>query len=150
MPERIRGDNVLLQMFRTGEAVRELMAGAVAGTGITSNEYAVLGAIASLRSVSPTELASLLRVPPTTISRHVARMVDAELAVRSPNPSDRRSYLLELTDEGRSVVRVIAPRIRALVQQLRGRVNVDEIGAALTELEEAARAVALDSTTIRQ
>ena len=83
MVERLRGDNVLLQMFRTAEAVRELMHGAVAGSGITANEYAVLGAIASVRSVSPTELAALLRVPPTSISRHAARLVDAGLAVRS-------------------------------------------------------------------
>ena len=70
MTEGLRGDNVLLQMFRTAEATRELMLGAVAGTGISPNEYAVLSAIGVMRSVSPTELATLLRVPPTSISRH--------------------------------------------------------------------------------
>jgi DNA-binding MarR family transcriptional regulator len=150
MAERLRGDNVLLQMFRTSEAVRELMLGAVAGTGITHNEYAVLGTIASLRSVSPTELASVLRVPPTSISRHVGRMVDAGLAVRSPNPGDGRSYLLELTDEGRAVVRAISPRIRLLVERLAARTDVDRIESALVELEEAVRGLVLDSTTIRQ
>jgi DNA-binding MarR family transcriptional regulator len=150
MAERLRGDNVLLQMFRTGQAVHELMLAAVTGTGITSNEYAVLSAIGVLRSVSPTELAALLRVPPTSISRHVARMVDAGLAVRSPNPADRRSYLLELTQEGRGVVRTIAPRIRTLLEHLRARADVDEIEGALVQLEEAARAVVLDTATTRQ
>ena len=149
MAEGLRGDNVLLQMFRTGEVVRELMRGAVAGTGIASNEYAVLSAIGVLRAVSPTELASVLRVPPTSISRHVARMVEAGLAVRSPNPGDRRSYLLELTDEGRGVVGTIAPRIRRLVAELGARADVDRIVEALVELEEAARAVALDVPTSR-
>ena len=38
LPER--ADNVLLQMFRTGHAVRELMAHVVAGTGVSSDEWA--------------------------------------------------------------------------------------------------------------
>jgi DNA-binding MarR family transcriptional regulator len=148
-PERLRGDNVLLQMFRTVQAVRELMLQAVAGTGITADEYAVLGVIGVLRSVSPTELATRLRVPPTTISRHVARLVEAGLAVRAPNPGDRRSYLLELTDEGRKVVRTIAPRVRALVRRLSEHTAVAEIEGALVELERAARTVAVDTPTTR-
>jgi DNA-binding MarR family transcriptional regulator len=149
MAERLRGDNVLLQMFRTTQAVRELMAAAVAGTGITSEQYAVLGAIATLRSVSPTELATRLRVPPTTISRHVGDLVQAGLAVRAPNPSDRRSYLLELTEEGRRVVRTIAPRVRKTVERLRMESDVDRIEEALVELERAARAVAIETPTVR-
>ena len=150
MADRLRGDNVLLQMFRTAEATRELMLGAVAGTGISPNEYAVLSAIGVMRSVSPTELATLLRVPPTSISRHVARMVEAGLAVRSPNPADRRSYLLELTEAGRAVIATVVPRFRELLERLSARAPVDEIEAALVQLEDAARAVALDSPTVRQ
>lgn len=148
MAERLRGDNVLLQMFRTTQAVRDLMTGAVAGTGITPDQYAVLSAIAVLRSVSPTELATRLRVPPTTISRYVAGFVEAQLAERAPNPADGRSYLLELTPDGRKIVRTIAPRIRRLVERLRELTDVEELEAALRKLEEAARAV--DSAAIQQ
>ena len=150
MAERLRGDNVLLQMFRTADATRELVQTAVAGTGIAPNEYAVLSAIGTLRSVSPTELASVLRVPPTSISRHVARLVDSGLAVRSPNPADRRSYLLELTAEGRAVTRKVGPRFRMLVERLAARADLGEIESALVTLEEASRAVALDTATTRQ
>ena len=150
MTERLRGDNVLLQMFRTADATRELMHGAVAGTGISPPEYAVLSAIGVLRSVSPTELAQRLRVPPTSISRHVARVVDAGLAVRSPNPGDRRSYLLELTEAGRAVARTVAPRVRDLLQRLGAHADLDEIEGSLVALEEASRAVALDTATGRK
>jgi MarR family multiple antibiotic resistance transcriptional regulator len=148
-PRRRRYDNVLLQMFRTSLAVRELMLIAVEGTGITSAQYAVLGTIAAFRSISPTELAARLRVPPTSISRHVAELVAAGLAVRAPNPSDRRSYLLELTDDGRKVVRTIVPRIRRLLAELREHAEIEEIEEALVELERAARAVALEAPTRR-
>ena len=64
-----QADNVLLQTFRTGHAVRELMEHAVAGTGVSADEWAVLRAVGLSRSVAPTQLATVLRVPPTSISR---------------------------------------------------------------------------------
>jgi DNA-binding MarR family transcriptional regulator len=150
MSEPLRGDNVLLQMFRTSQAVRELMIEAVAGTGITHDEYAVLGTIAVLRSASPTELTTHLRIPPATISRYVAGFVEAGLVERAPNRSDRRSYRLELTERGRGVVATISPRIRSLVRRLRQRADVDRIEEALEELERAARAIEVDTASNRK
>jgi len=143
-------DNVLLQMFRTGQAVRELLERAFEGTGVRQDEYAVLSSIGYLKQVSPTELADRLRVPPTTISRYVAGLVESGLAVRIPNPDDGRSYLLELTENGSDVIRAIGPRFRDTVDRLREQAPVDDIEAALVELERAARALAFDSSATRQ
>jgi DNA-binding MarR family transcriptional regulator len=136
-----RGDNVLLQMFRTSQATRTLVMQATEGSGITPDEYAVLSAIGVLRSTTPTELATRLGVPPTTISRYVASFVERRLVERAPNPADRRSYLLEVTEDGREVIRKIVPRFRRIVEELRERVDVDAIDARLVELERAARAM---------
>jgi len=141
--------NVLLQMFRTSHAVRELVVRAVEGTGITPDEWAVLSSIAYQGPVSPSELAARLRVPPTTISRHVAGFVESGLAGRIPNPDDGRSYLLELTGDGKAVVSTITPRFADLLDRLRAQTVVEEIEAALLELERAARVVAVDSTASR-
>jgi DNA-binding MarR family transcriptional regulator len=143
-------DNVLLQMFRTTQVVRELMAHTVEGTGIRPDEYAVLSTIGYLKRVSPTELADRLRVPPTTISRYVAGLVESGLAVRTPNPDDGRSYLLELTDDGRAVIATVGPRFRATLHRLGEHAPLDEIEVALLELERAAREIAFDSTATRQ
>jgi DNA-binding MarR family transcriptional regulator len=119
-----RADNVLLQTFRTSHAVRELMAHAVADSGVTADEWAVLSAVGLLRPVAPTQLATVLRIPPTSISRYVARLVGLGLVARRPNENDGRSYLLDLTDVGR-----------------------ESIEAALIELERAAKTLAVDRTT---
>jgi DNA-binding MarR family transcriptional regulator len=142
----IRGDNVLFQFFLTLQAVREVMSGLVAGTGITQDEYAVLGLISLLGPIAPTDLAVRLGLPPTTISRYVAGFVDGGLARRVPNPDDRRSYFLEATEHGNQTVAVIAPRIREAVQAL-GRASsmpLRDIQAALVELNAAARVVVAD------
>jgi DNA-binding MarR family transcriptional regulator len=142
-----RADNVLLQMFRTGHAVRELMAHAVAGTGVSGDEWAVLSAVGVFRSVAPTQLATVLRIPPTSISRYVARLVSLDLVVRVPNEADGRSYLLELTEEGRSKVEAISPRFRALVTGLDEHADMRAIESALIELEQAAKALFVDTAT---
>lgn len=147
--ERLRGDNVLLQMFRTSQVVRALVMSVTEPAGLTSDEYAVLSAIGVLRSTTPTELAARLRVPPTTMSRYVASFVERGLVERAPNPSDRRSYLLEMTEEGRAVIRKIVPRFRQIVDELRERADLDRIEASLVELESAARAITLDATATR-
>lgn len=147
LQESLPGDNVLLQMFRTTQAVRDLLIRTLEGTGVSADEYAVLSVVAVLGAVSPTEIARRLRVPPTSISRHVARLLAAGLVVRAPNPSDRRSYLLELTDDGHATGRIIAPRFYRIVQQLRERVDVDDVQVALTDLELASRELLLDVDT---
>ena len=149
LPERLPpagSDNVLFQHYRTGVALRELMRFAVEGTGITSEEYAVLGVVGFFPGRTPTELADALGIPPTTVSRHVARFVDEGLVEREQHPEDGRSYLLRATPKGSEVVRTIAPRIGELVRAL-GAVSeqpLGEIAASLTALEDAARVVATE------
>jgi DNA-binding MarR family transcriptional regulator len=142
-----RGSNVLLQVFRTGQAVGQLLRHALAGTGVSADEWAVLSVVGLFGPLSPTALADELRVPPTSISRHVARLADAGLVRRTANPQDGRSYLIELTPRGRDEVETISPRFRSIVGELRARAPVDEIEAALVELEDAAKALDLDKST---
>jgi DNA-binding MarR family transcriptional regulator len=132
---------VLLQYFRTSQAVREVMLDIVEGSDLTPDEFVVLSVIGELRAVTPTELSERLGMPPTTISRYAARFVDAGLAVRAVNPSDGRSYFLEVTTQGRAVLSKIVPRLRRATQQLGERVDIDAMSGALAHFEEALGAV---------
>jgi DNA-binding MarR family transcriptional regulator len=128
---------VLLQYFRTSQSVREVMLGIVEGSDLTPDEFVVLSVIGELRAVTPTELAERLGMPPTTISRYAARFVAEGLAVRAVNPSDGRSYFLEVTTQGRAVLSKIVPRLRRATQQLGELVDVDSMSSALAHFEEA-------------
>ena len=139
-------DNVLFQHFRTTVAVRELMQGVWAGTGITGEQYGLLGVVHFFPDRTPTELAVALGLPPTTVSRLVAGFLEDGLAERRPNPADGRSYLLRATAHGSRVVETISPRIAENVKALgaAARRPLADIADALLALEEAARAVAAD------
>jgi DNA-binding MarR family transcriptional regulator len=135
--------NVLFQAFRTGHAVRDLMVEASKGTGITGDEYGVLGVIHFFPDHPPTEVAAALGIPPTTMSRYVNRFIEAGLVKRVANPDDGRSYLLRTTRKGGRIVMRIAPRVKSLVDELAGVAGqpLEEIMTALIVLEEAARSV---------
>lgn len=136
--------NVLFQNLRTGIAVRELMKPVFEGTGVSGEEYGVLGVLHFFPDRTPTELSAVLGIPPTTVSRHVARFLRDGLVQRRPNPEDGRSYLLRPTRRGMKIVETIAPRVGELVDGL-AKVSTQpltDIAGALVALEDAAKELA--------
>ena len=150
MSQPIPGDNVLFQFFRTGQVLRAVMAPAVEGSELSGEEYGVISLIGVQGPISPTDLAARLGMPPTSVSRHVARFLREGYVARLPNEADGRSYLLEMTDAGRAVARPIAERLYRIVQhELAGQapVPLSKLTDALLTLEETARAVIRNRTT---
>lgn len=141
-------DNPIFRFFRISNSMRELVARAVDGSGLSPDEYGVFSGIVNLGRVAPTELAAKLNVPPTTISVYLARFLERGIARRLPNPEDGRSYLVEATDEGREVVAYVGPRLRVHADALvaASELPFEELMAALGALEAATNA-ALDADT---
>src|SRR5262249_4522631 len=88
---------LLLQPFVVAQLVGRVVPDAVAPTGLSATEHAVQSSVAALGSVTPTELAKRLGVPPTTLSTTIAQLVDRGELRRARHPDDGRSYVLELT-----------------------------------------------------
>jgi DNA-binding MarR family transcriptional regulator len=141
-------DNPLFRFFRISNSMRQLVARAVEGSGLSNDEYGVLSGIVNLQRVSPTELAAKLAVPPTTISVYLARFLEQGLVRRLPNPEDGRSYLVEVTEKGLDVVKYVGPRIRLQAEAIlaASELSFEELMTALGALEAAAKA-ALDADT---
>jgi DNA-binding MarR family transcriptional regulator len=141
-------DNPLFRFFRIGNLMRQLVTRAVEGSGLSSDEYGVFSGVLNLQRVSPTELASKLGVPPTTISVYLARFLEQGLIRRLPNPDDGRSYLVEPTDKGREVAAYVGPRLRVEAESVLGAsdLSFEELMNALGALEAASR-TALDADT---
>ena len=135
--------NVLIQLFILGQLAAQLMAREFGREGIDRTDFAVLTVIDAYGPITPTELATKLGLPPTTLSA-IIRRLGADVA-RTPHPSDRRSYLLELTATGIERARSGHPRSAARCRQsasrrANGRPELEE---ALLELQQVIRA-ALD------
>jgi DNA-binding MarR family transcriptional regulator len=68
--------------------------------GISPEQWFVLARVAQAARVRQVDLAERVLADPPNVSRLVDALVTRGLVRRSPDPADRRSYLLSLTKEG--------------------------------------------------
>jgi len=133
--------NLLFRLFVAGQLAGVLLGQAIEESGLTPNEFAVLSIIGVYQPVGPTEVAERAGMPPTTLSDYVSRFEARGLVSRSPNVEDRRSRLLELTEDGRRCNAIAIDGLLASNRVLADRlaVEAEPVRAALAELEAALR-----------
>lgn len=90
---------------------------------LSLNQTAVLGRLAMVGPCTPGEVAAQLRELPQSLTRTFAALEAAGLLRRTPDPSDGRQALLQLTDRGLAALKAeMAPRdawlARAMAQVL--------------------------------
>jgi DNA-binding MarR family transcriptional regulator len=100
--------------------------------------------------LSPTTIGSRLLMERSNLTAILDRMERDELVVREPNPADRRSLLIRLTDHGQSKLdqgcAIYEQAIRALIQGI-GEDEMNAIGAILQRLVVAPADAPLRSPT---
>ena len=101
----------------------------VAPRGLTSLQFALLRVFLQEEEWTATQLAQVLPVHVSRISRVVNKLVEKGLMSRRRPPSDRRIVLLSLTDEGTALTSELDRRVRALDARLAEGVGEDEMAA---------------------
>jgi DNA-binding MarR family transcriptional regulator len=89
---------------------------------------------------TPTAFAERVQMPLSTVLFRIGRLESRGHAERIPNPDDRRSYLVRLTDEGQQLLGEARPRFRAYAEAVEARLGTEQIGQmreSLTDLREA-------------
>jgi DNA-binding MarR family transcriptional regulator len=145
-PQLPRRANAFFRLFVLSQLMGTLLDREFGGI---PNGFGVYSAIGSWERITPTDLARLLGMPPTTLSGHIERLSRQGIVRRVENPADRRSYLLELTDEGRTAFRRGGEGLHRAIAALDRHLDrpVPEILDALEALDAALRAALEDSTT---
>jgi DNA-binding MarR family transcriptional regulator len=92
--------SLLFEVFAASRATGELVAAALDGSPLTPEEYAVYSVLFDEGPHAPTELARRTGMPPTSMSHFVRAMRQRGHAEAAPDPADRRSYRIVLTDAG--------------------------------------------------
>lgn len=94
-------------------------------TGLTPTQTTVLFTVVRGGPIGVAELAATENLNPTMLSRVIGLLVDRGLVVRTPDPADGRSALVEPTDAGREL-RETSRRARAATL----RVHLEHLDAA--------------------
>jgi DNA-binding MarR family transcriptional regulator len=104
-----------LAITRTARRLRQ-----ESGTDLGPSQVAALATIERQGPVAPSGLAELERIKRPTATRILARLAEAGLVERIPDPTDGRSAIVSVTPDGRALLRRLRQRKTAyLAKRLR-------------------------------
>jgi DNA-binding MarR family transcriptional regulator len=77
--------------------------------GVTRPQWQVLGLLKLHAGCNQGALAEMLEVEPITVGRMIDRLQEAELVERRADPTDRRAWLIHLTNRGEALLDQLRP-----------------------------------------
>jgi len=108
-----------------------------------SSFYRLSSIISSYKQITMGELSNTLSVPFSKATRMVNWLVDNGCAKRLADPNDRRVVIVELTEKGKELHRVIDDYTREKVQQLMGSgLTAEEKSILITLISKVMNALA--------
>lgn len=114
---------------------------ALAPRGLTFSRFEVLALLffSKEHALPLGKIGTRLQVHPTSVTSLVDRLVADGLVERRPHPTDRRTTLAALTDEGAAVVQDCAERLEAIEFGITGldESGADAVSLAITRLRAA-------------
>ena len=129
-------DTLLLDLFRTNQVRERVIVAALEGLDLPPEDYPFYVLIGAEGPWTPTALAARVEMPLSTVLFRVARLEKRGHAERIPNPDDRRSYLVQLTEDGQALLRQARPRFRSYAEAVEARLGDDQIGELRRGLDE--------------
>jgi DNA-binding MarR family transcriptional regulator len=93
---------------------------------MAGGSFAVYSVIGAEEPVTPTRLAEILGMPPTSLSYVIRQMHERGHLKRVPNPDDGRSVLLKLTARGRRVLDDALGGFLTAITAFRSHLTVEE------------------------
>ncbi|MET7695313.1 MarR family transcriptional regulator [Streptomyces sp. NPDC005483] len=113
MAEKAQYEELMRQLSAIGCVKREL--GRILPDGCSSGSATVLALLGRDGDMRIGRLAELLAVDMSVTSRHVTHLTALGWIDRSPDPADRRSRILRLTQEGRARLDELSDRTAQLL-----------------------------------
>lgn len=107
-------EDLLFEINETARSIRRAFDQRAAAVGITRPQWRVLARLKRESGLRQVELAERLDMEPITLCRIVDRLEEAGLVERKPDPSDRRAWLLELTQKAAPLIK----RLRGVAHEL--------------------------------
>ncbi|SJL84190.1 MarR family winged helix-turn-helix transcriptional regulator [Vibrio palustris] len=93
---------------------------------ITATQAKVLFQIDNLHNYRPSDIGKMLNVDKSSITRMVDRLLLKDLITRFPDPEDRRSCLLGLTEKGQQLIEQSKPIVHGALDDLEHVLTAEE------------------------
>jgi DNA-binding MarR family transcriptional regulator len=127
--KRVERECVGFRVRTLNRVVSSLYDGALAQVGMKTTQFSLLVATANSEPVRPSELAKMLEMDESTMSRNVERMCARGWLQLRPEGEDRRSHFIEVTEKGRAAIRKAYPAWQKAQEEVSRRLGVENIAA---------------------
>jgi len=133
---------LILALHRATHATLHCLAVRLAGLALSASEINVLANLADRRDRSVGELASDTATRPTTLTSVLDRLVRRGYVTRELDPSDRRSFRVSLTADGRGVADAVRTAVDGLERTALAAISDTDLAGflavtrALTEVHQ--------------
>ncbi len=107
--------------------------------GITPPQFALLAFLWKRDGLSQVELAEKTTIDRSTIGGLLDRLEKGELVCRQPNPTDRRAYLIHLTQRGAALQDELGRRALRVRKQAMAGLTADEYATLCRLLDKIRR-----------
>jgi DNA-binding MarR family transcriptional regulator len=114
------------------------------GVRVSLSEVMALGELADVEVLSQQDLATLLGLEKSTVSRLAAGLESRGWLARERDPANRRYYRLRLTDDGHAAAQQVGAHLRAHHEQLLGGLTPAEREGLMLGLAGLARVMHAD------
>jgi DNA-binding MarR family transcriptional regulator len=104
------------EIAETAHSLRRSFDRRAATLGVTRAQWKVLFRLSRSPLLRQVELADLLDVEPITLSRIIDRLADSGLVERKPDPTDRRAWRLQITDNAQPLIGKLRKLAEGLVK----------------------------------
>lgn len=106
-------------------------------TGLRLGRLEVLRIVAAVDQCRVGDIASQLQITVGAVSKLVDRLEASGHCRRQPNPDDRRSSVISVTDQGRAALAEAEGVIDPLLERCLVAANLNHLNAALAHIEQA-------------
>ncbi len=103
--------------------------------GLTITQYGLLGHLKSFDGIGIGALAEKLVMDPTTLTRNIRPLERLGFVVQAPDPNDKRSRSLHLTDKGRDAYAEARPAWAKAQRQIEQALGADDASALNAALD---------------
>jgi DNA-binding MarR family transcriptional regulator len=106
------------------------------GYDITIDQWLVLKTLHENKSISQNEIAELVFKDFASITRIIELLVQKAYITRKINTTDRRKFILEITEKGNKIIEKIYPIVIENRKQALTDLSIDEINNLKIQLEK--------------
>ena len=127
-------------LMRAREAVMTRVRPVLRAYDMTEPQWRVLRTLASTQEVEVTQLAEMVFLLPSSLSRILKDLTKRGLIQRRTSGADLRKGLVSISDQGMALIEAATPeaaKVNAEIERLFGRERMSQLERLLQELEAA-------------